>query len=235
MGDPALADENLIPRHPIHSDPRFAWRSAHFAVNGNWQLLVENLMDLSHLPYIHPKTIGGNPELHFKTKTETTRLPNGVRVVRRMPSSTPPPTYVAARGFEGLVDRWQEIEFEPVLIRIHTGACDAGTGAYDGNRDHGFSMIGFHGITPETATTTHYFWSISTNALQNGIPDLVYQQTADTFREDQEVLELQQERINADPDRIMIDIASDVGARQAKQLIRRLIREEQDREIENAA
>jgi len=145
MGDAQRADPATIPTYPVHHDPRFAWRSAHFPVNGNWQLLIDNLMDLSHLPYIHPKTIGGNPELHFKTKTETTKLPNGVRVERRMPASVPPPTYVDARGFTGLVDRWQEIEFEPVLIRIHTGACDVDTGAYEGRREHGFSMKGFHG------------------------------------------------------------------------------------------
>jgi len=223
LGAADRADPATIPHYPVHSDPRFAWRSAHFPVNGNWQLLIDNLMDLSHLPYIHPKTIGGNPELHFKTKTETTRLPNAVRVQRRMPASVPPPTYVDACGFTGLIDRWQEIEFEPVLIRIHTGACDAGTGAYEGKRDHGFSMKGFHGITPETDRTTHYFWSMATNILDNGVPDVVFEQTAATFREDQEVLELQQVRMEAEPDRPLLDIASDTGGRAARQLIRRLI------------
>ena len=226
MGNPAKSDPATIPGHHYHGDPKWAWRSAHFPVNGNWELLVDNLMDLSHLPYIHPKTIGGNPELHFKAKTEASKLPNGVRVQRRMPASVPPPTYVAAKGFAGLVDRWQEIEFYPVMIRIHTGACDVDTGAYDGQRDHGFSMLGFHGITPETERTTHYFWSMATNILENGIPDVVFEQTARTFKEDQEVLELQQVRMEADPDRPLIDIASDVGGRHTRQLIRRLIRAE---------
>ncbi|RZF63679.1 aromatic ring-hydroxylating dioxygenase subunit alpha [Sphingomonas populi] len=223
MGDAQRADPATIPAYPVHHDPRFAWRGAHFPVNGNWQLLIDNLMDLSHLPYIHPKTIGGNPELHFKTKTETTKLPNRVRVERRMPASVPPPTYVTARGFTGLVDRWQEIEFEPVLIRIHTGACDVNTGAYEGRREHGFSMLGFHGITPETERTTHYFWSMATNVLDNDTPDIVFEQTAATFREDQEVLELQQVRMEAEPERPLLDIASDTGGRAARQLIRRLM------------
>ncbi len=226
MGDTGRADVMLVPSYPIHEDPAYAWRSAHFPVNGSWQLLVDNLMDLSHLPYIHAKTIGGNPDLHFRTKTQSEKLTNGVRVIRQMPDSEPPPTYVDAAGFTGRIDRWQEIEFEPVLIRIHTGACDAGTGAYEGRRDHGFSMRGFHGITPETATTTHYFWSMATNILRDGIPDEVFEQTARTFREDQEVLELQQARMSADPDQPMIDIASDVGGRHTRQFISRLLREE---------
>jgi phenylpropionate dioxygenase-like ring-hydroxylating dioxygenase large terminal subunit len=229
MGDPDRADPSAIAEIGWHDDPAWAWRSAHFPVAGNWQLLIDNLMDLSHLPYIHPNTIGGDPELHFRTRTETMKIPNGVRVTRHMPASEPPPTYRAAGKFTGLVDRWQEIEFTPVMIRIHTGACDVGTGAYAGQRQHGFSMLGFHGITPETDRTTHYFWSMATNRLEDGIADLVFRQTADTFREDQEVLELQQQRIDADDDQPMIDIASDVGGRQVRQLIRRLIAAEQER------
>jgi phenylpropionate dioxygenase-like ring-hydroxylating dioxygenase large terminal subunit len=234
MGDADKADIAAITDHPHHQDPAWAWRSAHYDVQGNWQLLVDNLMDLSHLPYIHPTTIGGDPELHFKTPTISTRLPNGVRVERKMPSSVPPPTYVAAAGFKGLVDRWQEIEFQPVFIRIHTGACDEGTGAYDGDRSHGFSMLGFHGITPETETTTHYFWSMATNIIRGDIPDLVFEQTARTFKEDQAVLEMQQRRIAREPGRQLIDIASDVGGRQTRQFIHRLFRAEQEREAVEA-
>lgn len=231
MGETEEADAATVPRHPWHTDSKWAWRGEHYPVMGNWQLLVDNLMDLSHLPYIHPHTIGGNPELHFKTKTHTSKTERGVKVHRHMPASVPPPTYLAAKPFAGLVDRWQEIEFEPTVLRIHTGACDVGTGAYEGHRDHGYSMLGFHGITPETDQTTHYFWSMATNVLENGVPDIVFEQTARTFKEDQEVLELQQLRIQADPDRATIDIASDVGGRQARQLIRRLIKSEQPVEL----
>lgn len=226
MGDPDKADPALVPDYPWHDDPQWAWRSTRMLVKGNWQLLVDNLMDLSHLPYIHARTIGGNPELHFGTPTRSEKTPEGVRVTRRMPGSVPPPTYVDAKGFTGLVDRWQEIAFEPVLVRIHTGACDAGTGAYDGRRDHGLSMRGFHAITPETERTTHYFWSIATNVLDNGTPGKVYEQTAATFREDLTVIELQQIRNDAEPNRPMLDIASDVGGRHARQVIARLLREE---------
>lgn len=228
MGDPALADPSSIPGHAWHHDIRFRWKSHHYSVNGNWELLIENLMDLSHLPYIHARTIGGNPDLHFGIKTNASREGDIVRVTRYMPDSVPPPTYMAAKNFAGKIDRWQEIEFMPVLIRINTGGCDAGTGAYDGPRDHGFSMIGFHGITPETPTTTHYFWSIATDAIHDGIPEQIFQQTADTFREDQEVLELQQVRMSAEPDRPLLDIVSDIGSRQARQVIRRLMKAERN-------
>lgn len=69
---------------------------------------------------------------------------------------------------------------------------------------------------------------MATNVLDNGIPDLVFDQTARTFKEDQVVLELQQQRIEAFPDAPIIDIAIDVGGRMARQLIRKLLVAEQN-------
>lgn len=226
MGEPERADPSEIPHHAIHEDPAWGWRSEHFKVDGNWQLLIDNLMDLSHLPYIHPHTIGGDPDTHFRAKTVAERTANGVFVRRHMPNSPPPPTYVAAKGFEGRIDRWQEIEFMPVMLRIHTGACDVDTGAYEGRRDHGFSMMGFHGITPETESTTHYFWSMATNILAPGIVDTVFEQTARTFKEDQAVLEQQQRRIMENPLAPLVDIASDAGGNLARRHLDGLMRAE---------
>lgn len=226
MGDQERADESQIPAYEVHNNPRWAWTPSYFHLQGNWQLLIENLLDLSHLSYVHPRTIGGNPTIHFRAQMATTRTERTVRVERRMPNSMPPPTYVAARGFTGLIDRWQEIEFEPVLIRINTGGCDAGTGAYEGHRDQGFSMSGFHGITPETEGTTHYFWSIATDALANGVPETVFRQTYDTFEEDRAVLEQQQIRLSEDPLRPKVDIVSDAGGNHARRILARLMEAE---------
>ncbi|SER55897.1 hypothetical protein SAMN05518866_11380 [Sphingobium sp. YR768] len=103
-------------------------------------------------------------------------------------------------------------------------------GAYDGDRSHALSPLGFHGITPETVSTTHYFWSMATNITQGDIPDLVFEQTARTFKEDQIVLEMQQRRIAREPGRPMLDIASDVGGRQTRQFIQRLFRVQREEE-----
>lgn len=226
MDDAEKADLKTIPRHQNHVDPKWGWRSTTFHLVGNWRLLIDNLLDLSHLPYVHSKTIGGNPDLHFKTKTEANRLTNGVAVQRHMRASVPPPTYIAAKNFSGLIDRWQEIEFYPMYLRINAGGCDANTGAYEGQRDHGLSMVNFHGITPETEETTHYIWSTSTNILDRDIPDLVFEQTRDTFLEDQDILKKQQNSINSDPSRAMLYISSDVGVRLARELIDKLLLEQ---------
>jgi phenylpropionate dioxygenase-like ring-hydroxylating dioxygenase large terminal subunit len=229
MGAAEAADATKIPAHPWHVDPAWGWSGgAHFMVDGNWTLIIDNVMDASHLGYVHAKTIGGDPNLHFRTKTEATREADRVTVTRHMPRSVAPPTYRAAMGFTGPIDRWQELCFKPVLIQIHTGACDADTGAFEGRREHGFSMMGFHGITPETETTTHYFWSVATNVgLDRGIPDLVFEQTAETFREDQVVLAAQQKRLGESPGGKFVDTMNDVGANHARRLIRAFYEAEQ--------
>lgn len=87
----------------------------------------------------------------------------GVKVVRIMLGTTPPPTYKAAWIFGDTCDRWQEIEFVPSHLSIWTGAIEPEKGAIDDPNRGGFHLRGFHGITPETETSCHYFWSMCSN------------------------------------------------------------------------
>ena len=88
-------------------------------------LVLDNLMDLSHLGYVHKGTVGGDATTHVEAKMRTVRTPNGVRFERWMIDSVPPPTYVKAVGFKGKVDRageslrsiwaWQSPESAAIL------------------------------------------------------------------------------------------------------------------------
>ena len=112
MGDPALADPAEIVDFPYHDDPAH-WPNKHdvYPIKGNYMLMVDNLMDLTHLGYLHAKTVGGNPGAHVEAEMKTTRTPTGLKFTRWMRNSVPPPSYVKAAGFQGRVDRCQEFEF----------------------------------------------------------------------------------------------------------------------------
>ena len=70
-----------------------------------------------------------------------------------------PPAFVKLGGFTGNVDRWQIIDFmPPSYIRLDVGATPTGTGAPEGRRVNGIQMRNLNAMTPETETTTHYFW-----------------------------------------------------------------------------
>jgi vanillate O-demethylase monooxygenase subunit len=149
-----------------------------------------------------------------------------VRVLRHMPGSEPPPTYSAAYPFNGLIDRWQEIEFHVSHLLIWTGGTDAGQEPLDDPGRGGFHMRGFHGITPETADTAHYFWTMATNPRKDHelIKRTVIEQTAFTFEEDKLVIEAQYANMRRFGMPPTIDIHVDAGPNRARRIIDRLTR-----------
>ena len=122
-------------------------------VKAHYMHLVDNLMDLTHIGYMHKQTIGSGPsDAYARPLINIERTETGVKFTRWLLDHVPPATYVKAVGFKGLVDRWQEFEFVgPGSVMQFTGALDAGTGAYDqGKREGGFALRIFHALTPET-------------------------------------------------------------------------------------
>lgn len=230
MGEPEKADTSLIMSNSEHGDPSWSWRPYYMHVKSNWQLLVDNILDLTHVAYIHANTIGGNPQTHFSANVSVEFDGRKVTLLRKMPDSVPPKTYIAAGGFKGNVDRWQMVEYQPGsgnVLRVNAGACDVGTGAYEGRRDNGFVLLNIHGVTPETETTTHYIWTICTNApRESGVPEHLFDQFYETICEDERALEAQQRRINDMPDMRFVGIASDGAVNRARMLLDGMKKEE---------
>ena len=235
MGDPQRADYSLVLDYPYHDDPHH-WPHKHavYHIKGDYMLVIDNLMDLSHLGYVHGATVGGAPTTHIEARMHTVRTETGVKYDRWMIDSVPPPTYVAAGDFKGRVDRWQESEFFPMSTIVQwIGAVDAGTGAlrdwkYDGERSNSFSFRLFHGITPETATSCHYFWSAANGYRQNepAATEQLYNEIARTFDQDKTIIEAQQIRMLETPDGPLIDIHGDGPRIQARRVVDRLLAEE---------
>jgi vanillate O-demethylase monooxygenase subunit len=231
MGDAARADASKIVDFPYHDDAAH-WPMKHdcYPIKGSYMLMVDNLMDLTHLGYLHAKTVGGNPAAHVDAEMKTTRTPSGIKFVRWMKNSVPPPTYVKAAGFKGRVDRWQEFEWvAPSSILQWTGAADVGTGAPEGKRDGGFQFRLFHGITPETPTSCFYFWSAMNGYRQDdpAATEQLYREIAPTFVEDKEMVEAQQARLDEFGEDRLVDIASDANRVYMRRMVDRLIADEQ--------
>lgn len=209
------------PVYEFHGRADFRFGGGVMRYEAPYQLIHDNLLDLSHLGYVHGRTIGGNPGVHMSAQTKVDQQADRVRVIRHMPGSLPPPTYTAAYPFEGLVDRWQEIEFHVSHLRIWTGAADQGTESLQDPARGGFHMRGFHGVTPETDTTSHYFWTIATNPEHDHdrILKLVVDQTEATFLEDKVVIEAQWDNQRALGNPPQVDIHVDIGPNRARRVI----------------
>jgi hypothetical protein len=150
-----------------------------------------------------------------------------VRVVRWMPGSDPPPpTYSAAWPSVGRIDRWQEVEFHPSHLLIWTGAMDVGSGAFDDPQREGSHMRGFPSVTPETDTTSHYFWTIATNPHpdEQDVTRLVVDQTAASLEEDKVIIEAQYRNQLRFGPRSVVDIHVDVGPNRARRVIANLMK-----------
>jgi len=227
-GEAARADAAQIPDYPFHADPRWAHQGSHYRIACNHELINDNLIDLSHVGYVHGKTIGGTPAAHSEAEMRIERGAESVIVRRWMRGSVPPPTYVRAIGFTGLIDRWMEIHFVPGLIRIYIGAEDAGKGLDEAGQMDRMGIRIFNGVTPETATSTHYFWSMAHN-FRIGEPEVtraLHGEVAATFEEDRIVVEAQQQRFSQFPERKTVQIRTDAGGVHARRVIAELIARE---------
>mgnify|MGYP001976587342 FL=1 len=109
---------------------------------------------------------------------------------------------------------------------IDVGCAIAGTGATNGDRSQGVTMFSNHTLTPETETSTHYFWHHARN-FRLDEPDLtkkLAKATSNAFGEDVIIIETQQDRMErAGPQKSIIDINADSGVLQARRLLDGLI------------
>ena len=231
MGDPALADESKILDFPYFDDSR-QWpsRKGMMEIEANYIMMVDNLMDLTHLGYVHSKTIGGDPMVHVNAEMTVTRTENGVQLERWMMDSAPPPTYVKAAGFEGRIDRWARFEYvAPSTVLQWSGALDVGKGARENQDQDGLHLRLVHSATPKTESSYYYFFATA-NHYRLDDPEATQQlfdENYVTFLEDKEIMEVQQARLEMAPDRALVTMQSDAGVVQARRALHRLIAAEQ--------
>ncbi|NQV56211.1 MAG: aromatic ring-hydroxylating dioxygenase subunit alpha, partial [Rhodospirillales bacterium] len=233
-GDPELADETKIVDYPWNDDYE-NWPHTHglLYIKCNYMLLIDNLMDLTHIPFVHQKTIGGGGQMdQVDAEMDVVPTDMGVHFVRWMMGITPPPTYVKGAGFaEGAkVDRWQDFEYiAPTSVLLWTGAHEVGKGArQDRDQPGGFKHRVYHGVTPETEESCFYFWAPS-NGYKTDDPEatkILHSEIAATFAEDVDFLEAQQACMAREPGRAMVNTKHDAARMPARQAVERMIRTE---------
>jgi len=224
MGDPALADPASIADCHWLDDPEWDARGERLQVACDYKLIIDNLLDLSHLAYVHPRTLGSSAKLD-KVQIENEIAERSVTISRWLIDIAPPPTY-ARGGFKGNVDRWQITTFEPpAFVSLYAGAADTGIGAREGNLGRGIGLHTFNLMTPETERTTHYFWSIAQRraSQEENLTDGIFHDIQKTVQEDVAVFEAQQRSLELKPNAPMVTIKSDVGPIAARRIIDRLI------------
>lgn len=165
MGDPALAEEVPLPDETlVHSgDPDWTFlQGGLVTVKGRYMLLHENLLDLSHLSFLHRTTVGSPGIASAKLHVRDTD--GGLLLEREVLADKMEGTPLGqAMGIAGPVDRIMLQTYSAPALHVTSprflSAASGGTNP--GHLFGAFSVI--HVLTPETPTTTHYFWGFTRN------------------------------------------------------------------------
>ena len=159
-GDPALADESLIPtEHEIGLDIEGLYAKPFYAhyVEGRYQLLNDNLLDLTHLGYLHASSIGTPDD----AATPEERDVNERRIrSRRIMRETPQQPVMQDRfNFDGPIDRISGMDF--YFPGFHAGLGDVYVS--QGHERAGemlrMSRV-YHAVTPAKKHSTNYFFAM---------------------------------------------------------------------------
>ncbi len=207
MGEPAEADESQLPDWHVMDDPQWAVVKGDppFHIQCHYELFNDNLLDLSHLAYVHVKNIGTSAVPDFPIVTKKTE--DTVQMIRWILDSPPAPLYAHFGGFKENIDRWQYAEARvPSLNTVRVGCLPAGCGAKAGDHPddfspksagrngQGFEFYNLNAITPETENSTWYFYAHSRNFAQED-PDMdeeFRRELRGAFQEDVDILSAQQ-------------------------------------------
>jgi vanillate O-demethylase monooxygenase subunit len=226
-GDPARADPAEIVEFPP-KDARFGETRQHGVVplKCNYMLLVDNLMDLTHIPFVHGNTIGGRAQLDlFDARVNAERTARGVHFIRWTFGHTPPPFFVKILGLrpEIRIDRWQEFEYvAPMSVLQWSGGLESGRGA-EREQPGCLSLRLYHGATPETDDSCFYFWMRARSLPDDpASADPVVTEMKRVFTQDVGILEGQNARLNAGFKRPLVD-TNDTHRLIARRALERMI------------
>jgi phenylpropionate dioxygenase-like ring-hydroxylating dioxygenase large terminal subunit len=228
MGDKP-ADPGKIPDYSCLDDrPELhVTRPGYLKVNARYELIVDNLLDLSHISYTHAGILGN---ADTATAEPVVEQDGDVITVTRNSSDAETPgilQMMSPGGFER-GDQWQAISWFPASnLRLQFGASKVGE-----PKESGTGYFALHFLTPETDRTTHYHYTaarynvLTDDERNKEIRDLIYKMRTFAFADqDVPVIEAQQIAIDqTDPVQTLLSV--DTGPIQYQKVLDRLLAEE---------
>lgn len=226
MGDPAKADPAELPENFSCDHPDWHHQPGYLHYDTNYLLIADNLLDFSHLSYVHEKTLGGTPAI-AQSRPTIERVPRGLRVSRHVPDVPPPPFYTRMRSFDSNIDRYFIYDFLlPSTLLMSSGGRPTGSTASDGP-----DTVRLHScqtLTPETEQSTHYFFQQSVPTDQGGasLAGNVYASLVQAFEEDRAMITAQARTIAMNPGAPMLPLAMDAALVQFRRIVDEALRAE---------
>jgi phenylpropionate dioxygenase-like ring-hydroxylating dioxygenase large terminal subunit len=224
MGSGA-ADPSLLPSLDfIDEAPESARFFGYMDTAANYQLLTDNILDLSHADYLHPQSLGG-----IMTGAKTTmKEKDGEFVIQWLSiDCVPPPAYLSMVPPPARADIWTEVRWRaPALMVLGTGANPSGT-----PRNPTKEAWTLHNMTPSSATSSHYFFCSTRkfNVEDAKFNEMLSALITEAFRsEDKPMLEKQQRAMGTAEfwslNPVLLNV--DAGAVKVRRLLAKMIEAE---------
>jgi vanillate O-demethylase monooxygenase subunit len=202
LGDPERADAALLPQPPWMTDAGWVSSTERLHLKASYVRLHENLLDLTHLSFLHANTFGTPDYATAPFETELDEAAGRFRLLRRVVPTRLPPLWALPTGLDGVdAARIAESTFHSpalheVAVRFH--ACDRPEA-----EQPLMAIRTAHLVTPETATRTHYFIQHARNFARDdeGITTFMHRHLLTAFQEDVDGLEAIEQRLADYPER----------------------------------
>lgn len=238
MGDPNLTDPDLIPDLSMLDQ---SWRRLYrgsLDYEANYSLINDNLLDFSHLSFLHEKTLGrpvatsseSRSKPRIRGGSEAKPLDRGVRVEGWVSGSLARTVVLPKKVPDA--DLWSRVDFlAPGILISHAQMYPDGTaeeckGIPPGAERVPLSdAISIQAVTPMTARKTRYFYSLGPRAsdMEEEESDAIWAIVLEAFSEDLRMIQAQQRTIDTQPGCRMAGIAVDRGLVLFRNLMKRLI------------
>jgi vanillate O-demethylase monooxygenase subunit len=228
MGDPGKMDVSLIPDTHYLDDAAWRGTPGYLHYDANYLLITDNLLDFSHLSYVHETTLGGSAK-YAGIRPKVAHNGRSVRVERWLIDDEPAPFLRQLKTWTGNVDRWNIYYVVlPGVLLMDSGSAPTGTGAPEGNRVDAAQFFGCQAVTPETAKTSHYFFQQSHGfALDDAsVTENLRTSVLSGFQEDKDIILAQQSILDLNPNAPMLAMRMDVALASFRAMLMRAIADE---------
>lgn len=230
MGDPALAAPGLICDSVGPEHPDWNLLTSQVSIDVDYRLEIANLMDLSHVAFVHRNTLGGS-RAWAECDITHTMLDRGVNATFWMPATAPPAFAAHLFDADARFDTWASFDVTlPCTFVLRFQVWSAGTAA--AGKDNGQLLLdscSSQAVTPRDADHVDYYysWGLSRATDVPGLSRTLLEATDVAFLEDKAILEAQHRNLRERPDGNLIDIKADAGPNKLLNLLDRMLAEEQ--------
>ena len=229
-GDPEAADPSRIPDYSYLDQPGYAVVHGLMNVKANFRLVIDNLLDLSHAEYIHQNTVG-TPGASASVKALVEVGDNQLTVYRRLFNLPPSAVFKPYWHKTERIDQYSNMTwFAPSNLKLNLAiTAPKPEEGFKFNPDDGYHFPSAHLLTPQSESSTLYFYAIARNFMvkDEGLSEKIRQFFVQAFEgEDRPVIEAVQRRLADDVSssfRFADFTPGDGAASRARRMIEKLL------------